>query len=65
MSDVDDILSVSVRLSRGEALKIIVDDLVRKHNHNRERGNEDWCEAFEKVLSYYLTPQELDRELSK
>ena len=52
-------LAVSVMLDHGEALKLIVADLTTKYHHNAERGDTEWTPIFEKVLSYYLSPEEL------
>lgn len=53
-------LAVPVMLDHGEALKLIVSDLVAKYHHNAERGHVEWTSAFRKVLSYYLSADELE-----
>ncbi len=53
-------LSVPVMLGHGEALKLIVADLAAKYHSNVERGDEEWTPVFAKVLSYYLSPEELE-----
>ena len=55
-----DSLSVPVMLDHGEVLKLIVSDLVAKYKSNVERGNAEWISVFEKVLSYYLSREELE-----
>jgi len=52
-------LAVPVMLDHGEALKLIVADLTAKYHHNAKRGDAEWTPIFEKVLSYYLSPEEL------
>jgi len=52
-------LAVPVMLDHGEALKLIVADLVAKYHHNAKRGDEEWTPIFRKVLSYYLSPEEM------
>jgi len=52
-------LAVPVMLDHGEALKLIVADLAAKYHHNAKRGDTEWTPIFEKVLSYYLSPDEL------
>lgn len=58
------LLSVPVMLDHGEALKLIVADLTEKYHYNVERGDKEWVEIFEKVLSYYLTPEEMKQVCS-
>lgn len=53
-------LAVPVLLEHGEALKLIVADLAAKYHHNAQRGDAEWTPIFEKVLSYYLSPDELE-----
>lgn len=53
-------LAVPVLLDHGEALKLIVADLAAKYQHNAQRENAEWTPIFEKVLSYYLSPDELE-----
>jgi hypothetical protein len=52
-------LAVPVMLDHGEALKLVVADLAAKYRHNAERGDAEWTPIFEKILSYYLSPDEL------
>jgi len=52
-------LAVPVMLDHGEALKLIVADLIAKYHHNAKRGDMEWTPIFEKVLSYYLTSDEV------
>jgi hypothetical protein len=47
-------------LDHSEALKIIVADLTAKYHHNAKRKDQEWTPVFEKVLSYYLSPEELE-----
>ena len=58
-------IAVPVMLDHSEALKLIVADLVAKYRHNAERGDTEWTPVFEKVLSYYLTPEEMKCLLKK
>ena len=53
-------LAVPVMLDHGEAMKLIVADLVAKYHHNAKRNDLEWTPVFKKVLSYYLSPEELD-----
>ena len=55
------LLAVPVLLDHGEALKLIVADLVSKYKHNVERNDQQWIPIFEKVLHYYLTPEEFKK----
>jgi hypothetical protein len=52
-------LSVPVLLDHSEALKLIVADLAAKYHHNAKNKNAEWTPLFKKVLSYYLSPDEL------
>lgn len=54
-------LSVPVLLDHGEVLKLIVADLVAKYKYNVARNDEEWIPIFEKVLHYYLTPEEFKK----
>ena len=56
--EIDDSLAVTIKVDWRVALQIVVDELTKKYKHNVGR-NEEWAEAFEKVLSYYLDEQEM------
>jgi hypothetical protein len=53
-------LAVPVMLDHGEAIKLIVADLSAKYHYNANRGDAEWTPIFEKVLSYYLSSEELE-----
>ena len=60
--ELQDSISKTVKISFGEVLRIVVDDLVEKYKHNVDR-NQEWADAFKKVLSYYLTEDEMNERL--
>jgi hypothetical protein len=49
-----DALSVSVKISHDEALKVVVNDLVEKYKSCVSRGDAENEEAFSTVLKYYI-----------
>ncbi len=56
--ELESTLDVSVKLGHGEALRITVEDLVRKYKHCIEIKDTENIEAFGKVLRYYLSEDE-------
>jgi hypothetical protein len=60
-----DSLSVSVKISHGEALNVVVNDLVKKYKSCVEDGNDKYIEAFSVVLKYYLSEEEFKQLTSK
>ena len=56
-----DSLAVPVLLSHEEAIKLVVADLTAKYHFNKKRGDTEWIPVFEKILSYYLSPEELEK----
>jgi len=47
-------LSVSVKISHDEALKVVVNDLVEKYKSCVSRGDAENEKAFSTVLKYYI-----------
>ena len=52
-------LSTTIKIDHGQVLEIVVKDLFEKYRHNINCKNEEWAQAFEKILLYYLEPEEL------
>jgi len=58
---IDRALSISVKISHEEALRIVVSDLVGKYRHCWLSGEAEYVSAFEKVLRYYLSEEEMEQ----
>lgn len=52
-------ISKTVKIPHNQVVHLVVDDLIEKYRYNIRRNNKEWSSAFEKVLSYYLTEEEL------
>lgn len=57
-SDLMESLSVTVKISHGEALQVTVNDLVSKYKSTVERKDKKHINAFKTVLMYYLSEEE-------
>ena len=57
-------LSAQVRISHGEVLRIVTQDLMSKYKSNCERGDSFWADAFRTVLRYYMSEDEIDSALA-
>ena len=49
-----DALSVNVKISHGEALQVVVNDLIEKYKSCVSRGDAENTGAFSTVLKYYI-----------
>jgi hypothetical protein len=56
--EIEDALSTTIKISHDQVLDIVVMDLVKKYKAALGRGDE-LGPAFEKVLRFYLTDDEL------
>lgn len=56
-----DSLSVSVKISHGEALRVVVSDLIEKYKSCVKRGDDKDIKAFSVVLKYYLGEEEFKK----
>ncbi len=56
-----DSLSVSVKISHGEALHVVVNDLIEKYKSCVKRGDDKYIEAFGVVIKYYLGEEEFNK----
>lgn len=59
--DIEDKLSVSVKIPHSEVTRIVVEDLSAKYLHNIQSGNKEWSDALSKVLRYYLSDDEMQQ----
>lgn len=57
--DLNDAISKTVKIGWPEVLRLVIDDLTEKYKSNVEHGETEWADAFLKVLSYYLTEDEI------
>lgn len=56
--DLERTLDVSVKISHGQVLQVVVNDLVAKYKSCVQRKDDDNIKAFERVLHYYLSEEE-------
>jgi len=49
-----DSLAISVKISHGEALHVVVNDLIDKYKASVKRGDTKHIDAFSVVLKFYL-----------
>jgi hypothetical protein len=57
----DRALSIPVKISHEEALRIVTSDLIGKYRHCWMNGETEYTAAFEKVLRYYLDDEEMEQ----
>ncbi len=58
--ELEDMLAVPVKLSHGEAFRLVVNDLVGKYKFSLERRDSESAAAYEAVLLLgYVTEEEL------
>lgn len=56
-----DSIAVSVKISYGESLKVVVNSLIAKYKSCVQRNDTKNIEAFGIVLRHYLTQEEFDK----
>lgn len=52
-------MTQTIEVSHDDVVKIVVWDLIEKYISNIKRNKTEWSIAFEMVLRYYLSPEEL------
>lgn len=64
-NELTDSLSISVKISFGEALQVVVGDLISKYKSCVYRKDQKNIDAFRTVLKYYLSDEEFDEMTKK
>jgi len=57
--------STTIKINHSQVIHIVVNDLVKKYKYNARFGDAEWATTFRKVLSYYLTADEIDHYLAE